>query len=82
MLPVAPCPTQVLICTIITIALLLSGTMTASDVRRTFLKILSLYPEFEPKKIVADEAPCFYDGLKAVFSEAKTRLTTVALIYY
>ncbi|WKY05650.1 hypothetical protein Q1695_006112 [Nippostrongylus brasiliensis] len=59
-----------------------SGTMTASDVRRTFLKILSLYPEFEPKKIVADEAPCFYDGLKAVFSEAKTRLTTVALIYY
>ncbi|VDL75409.1 unnamed protein product [Nippostrongylus brasiliensis] len=55
-------------------AFLLSGTMTASDVERMFLEIQSLYPEFEPKKIVTDEAPCFYNGFKAVFPEAKTSL--------
>ncbi|WKY10634.1 hypothetical protein Q1695_002749 [Nippostrongylus brasiliensis] len=31
-------------------------------------------PEFEPDKIVTDEAPCFYNGFRAVFPQAKTRL--------
>ncbi|VDL66059.1 unnamed protein product [Nippostrongylus brasiliensis] len=55
-------------------AFLLSGTMTSADVRRMFIEIQSLMPEFEPDKIVTDEAPCFYNGFRAVFPQAKTRL--------
>ncbi|WKY05433.1 hypothetical protein Q1695_006000 [Nippostrongylus brasiliensis] len=38
-------------------AFLLSGTMTTADVQRMFLEIQKLMPEFEPRKIVTDEAP-------------------------
>ncbi|KAK6765233.1 hypothetical protein RB195_025244 [Necator americanus] len=55
-------------------AFLLSGTMTTLDVQRLFLEIKKLLPDFNPQQIVTDEAPCFYNGFRAVFPEARTKL--------
>ncbi|VDL86116.1 unnamed protein product [Nippostrongylus brasiliensis] len=55
-------------------AFLLSGSMTSTDVQKMFLEVRSLLPDFEPSRIVTDEAPCFYNGFKAVFPNAATRL--------
>ncbi|KAK6013142.1 zinc finger, C2H2 type [Ostertagia ostertagi] len=46
-------------------AFLLSGTMTSADVEKLFLAIQSVMPEFNPKQIVTDEAPCFYNGFRS-----------------
>lgn len=55
-------------------AFLLSGTMTSADVEKLFIEVRKLMPEFSPKTLVTDEAPCFYNGFRAVFPEAPTRL--------
>lgn len=55
-------------------AFLLSGTMTAADVQKLFMEIKKLLPEFNPKYIVTDEAPCFFNGYKAVFPLSSTQL--------
>lgn len=55
-------------------AFLMSGTMTSSDVEKLFTVIRALVPEFEPEKMVTDEAPCFYKGFRAVFPRARTRI--------
>ncbi|VDO30523.1 unnamed protein product [Heligmosomoides polygyrus] len=55
-------------------AFLLSGSMTTDDVRRLFVEIRSLMPEFSPRTLVTDEAPCFFKGFRAVFPDSATRL--------
>ncbi|VDP15245.1 unnamed protein product [Heligmosomoides polygyrus] len=55
-------------------AFLLSASMTAAEVRTMFLIIRSLVPDFAPKRIVTDEAACFYNGYRAVFPQSKTQL--------
>ncbi|VDO19314.1 unnamed protein product [Heligmosomoides polygyrus] len=55
-------------------AFLLSGTMTAADVQKLFMEIKKLLPEFNLKYIVTDEAPCFFNGYKAVFPLSSTQL--------
>ncbi|VDP50713.1 unnamed protein product [Heligmosomoides polygyrus] len=55
-------------------AFLLSGSMTTEDVRRLFLEIRSLMPEFSPRTLVTDEAPCFFKGFRAIFPDSATRL--------
>ncbi|KAK5974864.1 MULE domain-containing protein [Trichostrongylus colubriformis] len=55
-------------------AFLISGTMTTVDVQRLFLEIKALIPNFSPATMVTDEAPCFYNGFRAVFPEARTQL--------
>lgn len=55
-------------------AFLLSGTMTTGDVEKLFLEVRKLLPEFSPKTLVTDEAPCFNNGFRAVFPDAPTRL--------
>ncbi|KAK5966562.1 MULE domain-containing protein [Trichostrongylus colubriformis] len=55
-------------------AFLISGTMTTVDVQRLFLEIKALIPDFVPATMVTDEAPCFYNGFRAVFPESRTQL--------
>ncbi|KAK6024913.1 zinc finger, C2H2 type [Ostertagia ostertagi] len=55
-------------------AFLLSGTMTSADVEKLFLEIQSVIPEFNPKQIVTDEAPCFYNGFRSVFPHSQAKL--------
>ncbi|VDP16458.1 unnamed protein product [Heligmosomoides polygyrus] len=55
-------------------AFLLSALMTAAEVRTMFLIIRSLVPDFAPKRIMTDEAACFYNGYRAVFPKSKTQL--------
>ncbi|KAK6013719.1 hypothetical protein OSTOST_20940 [Ostertagia ostertagi] len=55
-------------------AFLLSGTMTTVDVQRLFIEVKNLLPDFSPATMVTDEAPCFYNGFRAVFPGAHTRL--------
>ncbi|VDO69634.1 unnamed protein product [Heligmosomoides polygyrus] len=55
-------------------AFLLSDTMTAADVQKLFMEIKELLPEFNPKYIVTDEVPCFFNGYKAVFPLSSTQL--------
>ncbi|WKY11138.1 hypothetical protein Q1695_003022 [Nippostrongylus brasiliensis] len=55
-------------------AFLLSGSMTSIDVQKLFLEVQSLILDFEHSRLVADEAPNFCNGFKAVFPNAATRL--------
>ncbi|VDL84477.1 unnamed protein product [Nippostrongylus brasiliensis] len=47
-------------------AFLLSGTMTTADVGKFFSRIKEVLPEFDPKQVVTDEAPCFFKGFRTV----------------
>ncbi|VDO37674.1 unnamed protein product [Haemonchus placei] len=55
-------------------AFLLSGSMTAQDVEKLFLEIREVVPEFDPIQVVTDEAPCFYNGFRAVFPNSRAKL--------
>ncbi|KAK6735929.1 hypothetical protein RB195_018908 [Necator americanus] len=47
---------------------------TVGEFERLFLEIKKLLPDFNPQQIVTDKAPCFYNGFRAVFPEARTTL--------
>ncbi|KHJ86134.1 hypothetical protein OESDEN_14124 [Oesophagostomum dentatum] len=53
---------------------MLSGTMTTSDVQKMFTEIKKVIPNFDPQQIVTDEAPCFYNGFRAIFPHSRARL--------
>lgn len=52
----------------------MSGIMATSDTEKLFLEMCKLVPEFSPKTLVTDEAPCFNIGFCAVFPDVPTRL--------
>ncbi|KHJ84127.1 hypothetical protein OESDEN_16163 [Oesophagostomum dentatum] len=54
-------------------AFMLSGTMTTSDAQKLLTEVKNVYPDFNPSHIVTDEAPCFYNGFRAVFPSATAK---------
>ncbi|KAK6013483.1 hypothetical protein OSTOST_21200 [Ostertagia ostertagi] len=55
-------------------AFLLSCTMGTVDVEKLFKEIKKLMPEFNPKRIVTDEAMCFYSGFRSIFPLSAAKL--------
>ncbi|KAK6037609.1 hypothetical protein COOONC_24885 [Cooperia oncophora] len=55
-------------------AFLLSGSMTTVDVAKLFDVFRQLMPECEPQTLVTDEAACFWNGYRLLFSTSHTRL--------
>ncbi|VDO25000.1 unnamed protein product [Heligmosomoides polygyrus] len=55
-------------------AFLLSSSMTTADVTKLFEVIRDLMPEFAPRTMVTDEAPCFWNGFRTVLGSTGTRL--------
>ncbi|VDP05982.1 unnamed protein product [Heligmosomoides polygyrus] len=60
---------------------LLSGIMATSDTEKLFLEMCKLVPEFSPKTLVTDEAPCFNIGFCAVFPDVPTRHAVTMFTY-
>ncbi|XGW34497.1 hypothetical protein V3C99_018424 [Haemonchus contortus] len=50
-------------------AFLLSGEMTAKEVKILFDEIKKIVPNFAPKSLVSDEALAFYNGFKSSFPD-------------
>ncbi|KHJ94816.1 hypothetical protein OESDEN_05252 [Oesophagostomum dentatum] len=55
-------------------AFMLSGTMTTSDVQKMFTEIKKIIPNFDPQQVVTDEAPCFYNGFRAILPHSQAIL--------
>nr|CDJ86724.1 Protein R02D3.7 [Haemonchus contortus] len=51
------------------LAFLLSGEMTAKEVKILFDEIKKIVPNFAPKSLVSDEALAFYNGFKSSFPD-------------
>uniref|UniRef100_A0A7I5E8C4 MULE domain-containing protein n=1 Tax=Haemonchus contortus TaxID=6289 RepID=A0A7I5E8C4_HAECO len=55
-------------------AFLLSGEMTAKEVKILFDEIKKIVPNFAPKSLVSDEALAFYNGFKSSFPDREPEL--------
>nr|CDJ87919.1 Protein Y73F8A.33 [Haemonchus contortus] len=56
------------------LAFLLSGEMTAKEVKILFDEIKKIVPNFAPKSLVSDEALAFYNGFKSSFPDREPEL--------
>ncbi|KAK6037442.1 hypothetical protein COOONC_25053 [Cooperia oncophora] len=55
-------------------AFLLSNTMTTDNVSNLFKVIKELMPDFNPRRIVTDEAQCFWNGFRKTSPDSSTEL--------